>query len=278
MRDTRLYSVAVGIAYHKVETGHEQNQVDQQQPVSLNRNLTLRHERCRNTTTHFRARLLTTTESLRLRQTQTEGNDQDGRARREPIQRAPSMGGSIDQATRKRSCKQITKSITLLQQTGDDTTSLGRAVLESSSSSVTVQTAHGDTEEGTAGQELLIGLAESAAQLDDDEEELVDDEGPFPAIAIRGNTEDDGANGSEHQHEGDTPGDVGDGFVKCFSQLSGGQGDGEEIEGIPSPAEEGDLQVVGQLIAYFHTVKNLVLEWHVPGRTSIVVGLTESRP
>lgn len=231
--------------YHEVETGHEQDKVDQQQPVALKRDLTLGHEGCSDTTTHLGTRLLTTTESLRLGQTQTERDDQQRRASSEPVQRTPAMRGCIDETARKGRREQIPKSITLLQQTRDNTTCFGRAILERSSRSVTVQTTHGDAKDSAAGQELLVGLTETTTELDGDEKQLVDDKGPLTTIPIRGNTKDNGTDGSQHQHEGDTPGDVGDGFVKGLGQLGGGQGDGEEVECIPGPAAKGDLHEGG---------------------------------
>lgn len=71
-------------------------------------------------------------------------------------------------------------------------------------------------------------------QFEDDEEQIVDNEGPLATIAIGGNTEDDGADGSQHEHERNAPGDVGDVFPKRLGQLRGCQGDGEEVKGIPS--------------------------------------------
>lgn len=35
-------------------------------------------------------------------------------------------------------------------------------------------------------------------EFENDEEEVVDDEGPFPAVAVAGDSEDDGAHGAEH--------------------------------------------------------------------------------
>jgi hypothetical protein len=45
-------------------------------------------------------------------------------------------------------------------------------------------TNHCDAEESAAGEELAVGLAEAGTKFEDDEENVVDDEGPFTAIAI----------------------------------------------------------------------------------------------
>jgi hypothetical protein len=90
-------------------------------------------------------------------------------------------------------------------------------------------------------QELFISLAESGSEFQNNEEDVVHHERPLATPAIGCDTECDGADGSEHEDEGDTPGDIGDGFIEFLSQLGGGQGDGEEIESVPCPAEKGDL-------------------------------------
>jgi hypothetical protein len=37
-------------------------------------------------------------------------------------------------------------------------------------------------------------------QLEDDEQKVVDDEGPFAAISVGGDSEDDGTDGAQHEH------------------------------------------------------------------------------
>lgn len=70
-------------------------------------------------------------------------------------------------------------------------------------------------------------------QFEDYEEEVVHDEGPFSAEAIGCDTEEDGPNRSEHEHQCDSPGDVGLGLVESLGEFGDGEGDGEEIEGVP---------------------------------------------
>lgn len=132
------------------------------------------------------------------------------------------MRSGVDKATRKRSDQQVTKGVTLLQHSRDNTTGLWGTILQSSSSNITIQTTHGNTEKRTAGQELFVCLTETGTQLQDNEENVVGDKGPFPAVAIRQDTEDDGTDGTQHQHEGDTPGNFGVGTFKVFGQT--GQG------------------------------------------------------
>lgn len=154
------------------------------------------------------------------------------------------MRSSTNQATRKGSSQQITKSITLLQQTRNNTTRLQGTVLKGSRCSITVETTHGNTEQSTASQELLVGLAETSTQFENHEQQLVHHKGPFPSPAIGCNTKGNSTDRSQHQYQGDTPGDIGDRLVKGRSQLGCGQGDGKEIKGIPCPAEKGDLYTI----------------------------------
>lgn len=70
-------------------------------------------------------------------------------------------------------------------------------------------------------------------QLKDDEEEVVHDEGPFSAVAICCDTEEDGPDGSEHEDQCNSPSDVGLGLVKSLGEFGDGERDGEEIEGVP---------------------------------------------
>jgi hypothetical protein len=97
-------------------------------------------------------------------------------------------------------------------------------------------------------QELFVCLRESGSEFQNNEEDIVDDERPLAAPAIGCDTECDGADGSEHKNEGDTPGDIGDGFIECHGQLGGGQGDSEKIESVPCPTEEGDLDRLVRVI------------------------------
>ena len=44
------------------------------------------------------------------------------------------------------------------------------------------------------------------------------------------------ANGSEHQHQGNAPGDLGIGFSKLLGQILDRERDGEEVKCIPGPS------------------------------------------
>jgi hypothetical protein len=64
---------------------------------------------------------------------------------------------------------------------------------------------HGSSVPNDAGGVFLKGGIErrkgGTHQFENDEEEVVDNKGPFPTVAIAGDTEDDGADGTEHLGE-----------------------------------------------------------------------------
>ena len=179
-------------------------------------------------------------ESVRFWETQAEGNDQDGRAGAKPIQRTPAVGGGVDETTGEGRSEQVTKGVSLLKHAGDQATCFRRAVFEGGGGRIAIQPAHCNAKEGAHSQELLVGLAKAGAQLEDDEEDVVDDKGPLATISIGGDTEYRGSDRSEHEDEGDAPGDVGVGLAEGLGQVCDCEGDGEEVEGVPAPRQEGD--------------------------------------
>jgi hypothetical protein len=94
---------------------------------------------------------------------------------------------------------------------------------------------------------LLVGLAETCTEFENDEEYQVDDVGPFATVSISSDPERDGTDGSEHKHEGNTPGDVGSRLVECGGEIRHGKRDSEEVEGI--------LFGVSFLSRWYHTRK-----------------------
>ena len=121
-----------------------------------------------------------------FRQAETEDDDQDGRAGAKPVQWPPAVGCGVYESAGEGCSQEVPECITLLQHTGDETASCLRAVFEGSRCCVAVEAAHGDAEEGAAGEELLVGVAETGAELEDDEEDVVDDERPFAAVSVSG--------------------------------------------------------------------------------------------
>ena len=58
----------------------------------------------------------------------------------------------------------------------------------------------------------------------------------------RGFTKYRATNGSEHQHQGNAPGNLGIRFSKLLGQLLDRERDGEEVKGIPRPSQETDKE------------------------------------
>ncbi len=72
-----------------------------------------------------------------------------------------------------------------------------------------------------------------AYQFQSNKEHIINDKGPLAAVAIAGDTEKDGADGTKHENKGDAPSNVRLGLVKLRGEVGNGQGDGEEVKGIP---------------------------------------------
>jgi hypothetical protein len=71
-----------------------------------------------------------------------------------------------------------------LEHTGNDTACRLRAILQSGCCCITIKSAHGNTEEGSHGKELLVGLAETCTEFKNDEQHVVDDKGPDSGLAV----------------------------------------------------------------------------------------------
>ncbi|KAG7119033.1 hypothetical protein HYQ46_011007 [Verticillium longisporum] len=63
--------------------------------------------------------------------------------------------------------------------------------------------------------------------------QVIDDKRPLATVSIGGDTKDDGAHRTEHEHQRDAPRDVRLRLAKLLGQLRNGQGNGEEVESIP---------------------------------------------
>jgi hypothetical protein len=70
-------------------------------------------------------------------------------------------------------------------------------------------------------------------ELKDNEQDIVRDKRPLAAISIRSNSENDGADRTEHQHEGHPPCNISSAAAKGFAQVFDGKRDGEEVESVP---------------------------------------------
>lgn len=148
---------------HEVEAGHQQDQVDEQQPVLLERDLAFADEdgadRVFARVAGLRTEALALLVGFRLGQHQTRNDEEHGRACAEPVQRAPAVRGGVDEGARKGCAEEVAKGVlcdmalerltcngeggrlatyTLLKKTTHETASFGRAVFKSSGGGVAV--------------------------------------------------------------------------------------------------------------------------------------------
>ena len=70
-------------------------------------------------------------------------------------------------------------------------------------------------------------------QLENDEKHVVDNEGPFATITIGCDTEQDGANRPEHQHQSNAPSDVSIVFSERLGEFADSQRHCKEIKSVP---------------------------------------------
>jgi hypothetical protein len=106
---------------------------------------------------------LTVFERSSLRHHKPGDDDKNGWASAEPEERAPSVRGGIDESTRKDGSQEVSKCIPLLEHPRDDTSGFFGAILEGCSRCVSIEASHGNTEECSAGKELLVILSETSA-------------------------------------------------------------------------------------------------------------------
>lgn len=125
------------------------------------RNLAFRDECLANIPPTF-ARLNMVLIRVSLREEESPDNKDDGWTGAEPKQRSPTMRCGIDESTGERSCKEVSKCVALLEYTAHQTSGLRRDILKRRGCCVTVKAPHGYTEEGTTGEELTVGVAETS--------------------------------------------------------------------------------------------------------------------
>lgn len=149
---------------HEVETGHKQDHIGQKNPMSLQSYFTFCNERRANIPS-----CLTYCDALvkgvSLGEHKSEDDNENGRACTEPEKWPPSMGCRVDKAASKDRRQEISKGVSLLQHTGNNTSSGWGTILKCRSSCVTVKAAHCNTKEGSAGEKLLIGLSKASTLL-----------------------------------------------------------------------------------------------------------------
>ena len=151
-----------GESYHEVEASHQKHEVDQQQPMALQRHLTFRNE-CPSDISTLISNKHALFKGIGFWKAETENDDQNWRAGAKPEERAPSVRCSVHKTSRKGCGHEISKCVTLLEHTGNDTTSFLRTIFKGCSCGIAVKPTHCNTEQGSAGKKLFVGLAEPSA-------------------------------------------------------------------------------------------------------------------
>lgn len=102
---------------HEVEASHQQDKVDEQQPVPPESHFALAQEGLGDAAPGFLSRSphgLACLVDMCLGEHQAIQDDEDRRARAEPVQRSPAVGGRVDESAGERGGEQIAKGIALL--------------------------------------------------------------------------------------------------------------------------------------------------------------------
>ncbi len=128
--------------------------------------------------------------SVRFWKEEAEDNEENRRAGAKPKEWSPSVACGVDEPSGKHRREQIAEGVPLLEHTAEDPSRRLWTVFQCRRRCVTIQAAHGNTEEGSTGQELLVRVAESCAEFQYDEQDVVHDERPLAPISIRCNTKD----------------------------------------------------------------------------------------
>lgn len=177
----------LGAVGHEVEARHHEHEVDEEHPVLSDGDAAFGDEGAGEMAAGD-ADGFALAEAFGFREAEAEEDEEDWRAGAEPVEGTPAVGGGVDETTRKCGGEQVAKGVALLEHPADDPSRFFGAIFQGRGCRIAVQSTHGNAEEGTAGQKLAVGVAEAGAQLQDDEEDVIDDEGPFSTIAIRRNT------------------------------------------------------------------------------------------
>lgn len=147
---------------HEVEAGHEQDQVDENEPVTLQRDLSFLYEGFADAAVRA-TQLLVGDVGVGLGHEQPPDDEEGGRRGAEPVQRSPAVRCRVHEGAGKGGGQEIARGVTLLQHTAEQATGLVGDVFESGRGGVAVETAHGDAEEGASSKELAIRASESSS-------------------------------------------------------------------------------------------------------------------
>lgn len=102
---------------------------------------------------------------------------------------------------------------------------------------MTPDTTHGNTEEGSDGQELLECVAETRGELEYANEDQVAHESPLSTVSVSDDTEDKSAERPEEKGKRDSGSDLSGDNIEGRGQPGNGKRHGEEVVSVASPRE-----------------------------------------
>lgn len=147
----------------EIEPSHENNTVNNHLPLCLQHTTSLSSER-RESNMVMRIRLLGLQELFALREQQSGESDGHGQASGNPENSLPCLGCSSHTEIGA-GCEDVPKGVSLLQDTGHQTSCVDGAMFKSHSDGVSVNSSHEETEEGTDSEELVEGLGVDGRDL-----------------------------------------------------------------------------------------------------------------
>ncbi|KAH3663397.1 hypothetical protein OGAPHI_005387 [Ogataea philodendri] len=178
-------------------------------------------------------------ESLCIRQAKSKDENHDRNATTQQVQTLPSHLDVVGNGSGEDNSQKVSESVTLLQKTRNESSGLDRTVVQSGSGSISVNTTQHDTENGTNTQELFVSGHTVGTKLNASHQQDVETQRPFSSVSVTEVTKHDTTNRSQHEHQGDTPGDLLDVLTEVMGKCSSIERHREEIVRVPSPCHEG---------------------------------------
>lgn len=121
---------------------------------------------------------------VRFGKAESEDDEQYRRTGGEPVIWSPAVRSGIDKRSRKDGGQEVSKSVTLLQHSGENASRVLRAVFQCRRGRISVQTTHGHAEKCSTGEKLAVVLAKPSAKFKNDEEDIVDHKRPLRVSAL----------------------------------------------------------------------------------------------
>lgn len=196
-------------------------------------------------------------------ETSSPDDEKHWRAGGKPENGSPAFGRVWNNGSVENDRQKVPQGVTFLENTRQDTSAVDGDVIQRGGQRETKYTAHCYSKKSTDSQKLLKRFHKTSANLQHNQKTQVDNVGPFTAVSVTPETENQRTHGTQHEHQSDAPGDVGDGFIEGFGDFVGVQRNSEKVKGIPGPACETHEEVVpvvpSHLLQWVERVEKLPL-------------------